>query len=66
VRPMPVCKNPSFNPDDWFPDETTPLDRINEVRGRCLGCPVFNECETIPGEYGIFAGKVRRLCDSRY
>lgn len=66
MRPLPVCKHPWFAPDDWFPTQETTVERIEEVKGRCLGCPLFGECSRIPANYGIFAGQLRGLCDARY
>ena len=63
---QPVCKHPAFDPDDWFPTQETSEARIVEVAGRCLGCPFFDACDDIPAEYGIFAGKLRKLCDARF
>jgi WhiB family transcriptional regulator, redox-sensing transcriptional regulator len=63
-----LCVNPSYNPEWWFPDETTPAVFKRWALSICRQCPVKVEClEYGMGHaHGIFGGYTSRQRKTLY
>jgi len=62
-RDKSLCAILGFPPDLWFPTNETDPEDMETALGVCAVCPVLGRCGLEEAEYGIWAGKVRRVCD---
>ena len=63
-RDKSLCAILDFPPDLWFPTNETDPEDTETALGVCALCPALAVCAQQGAEYGIWGGRVRRVCDA--